>query len=83
MKINIRDKIAIAIKEADKSYLFEDYIKQADHVIKELNTSGYLILPIKADDKMIEAGKIAISFGAMRPTDLVIAIYKAMISAAN
>ena len=60
--------------------LFEDYNQQADHVIKQLRVSGYQITPIEASEEMIEAGKKAISFGAMKPKDLVKTIYKAMIS---
>ncbi len=82
MQISIRDQIAIAIKDADKSYLFEDYIKQADHVLSELKAAGYKIIPAQASDKMVEAGRVAISFGAMRPADLVKAIYKAMVDSA-
>jgi len=78
-QINIRDQIAIAIKEADKHYFYEDYLKQADHVLEILSSSGYKILPQEATAQMIEAGKIAISYGAMKPTDLVKTIYKSMI----
>jgi hypothetical protein len=82
-EVDIRICIASAIKEADKSYFFEDYLKQADNVLRELKASGYHILPSEVNDDMIAAGKVAISYGATKPTDLVKSIYQHMVKASK
>jgi hypothetical protein len=80
-KLSIRDHIARSIKEADNSYFFEDYTKQANYVLAKLNEFNLHIVPMEANDEMINAGKVVISYGATRPTDLVKNIYNSMVKA--
>ncbi len=49
--------IADTIQKADKSYLFEDYTKQALAVVQALKSEGYIVVPRKATEAMLEAGE--------------------------
>jgi hypothetical protein len=75
--------IASAIKDADSSYFFEDYGKQAESVLIALRRAGYVILPKEANEAMVAAGKEAIAFGASKQTELVKSIYSAMNKASS
>ncbi len=70
-KEEIKLLIASAIKVADDSYIFEDYLKQASSVLRQLKANGYLIAPIEALPQMIKDGKDAIPYGTTRPEKLV------------
>jgi predicted CoA-binding protein len=78
--MNIKKQIASAIKEADSSYFFENYEKQAESVIKALKAAGYSIVPTVPTEEMINKGKEAISYGASKPSDLIRNIYQAIIN---
>lgn len=78
MSTSVRDKIAKAIREADSSYFFEDYSKQADAVLAFLRKEKLLVVPIQPTEEMVESGKDAIQKGSYRPNDLVTDIYKSM-----
>jgi hypothetical protein len=71
--------IADAIQKADKSYLFEDYTQQALAVVQALKSEGYVVVPKKATDAMLEAGEKAIEPGKIHPKELVRGIYQGMI----
>lgn len=71
--------IADAIQKADKSYLFEDYTKQALAVAQALKAEGYVVVPRKPTDAMIEVGDRAIIGGKVDPGELVRDIYQAMV----
>lgn len=77
----IEDTIAKAIKKADNSYFFENYSKQAKAVLRMLDKEGYKVVPKRASEKQIEAGKAAISSGRVRPADFVHTIYAIMVAA--
>ena len=75
----IADIIAKAIKEADSSYFFENYSDQAEKVLIALHRAGYVVAHKEPTEKMIAAGREAISFGASKPTELVKSIYSCMV----
>ena len=70
--------IADAIQKADKSYLFEDYTKQASAVVQLLKEEGYVIVPRRATEAMIDAGERAVLNGKVNPRDHVRWVYEAM-----
>ena len=74
--------IAQTIKDADKSYLFEDYSAQAKAVLAALRQAGLVIVPSMPDEAMMEAGKDSLKFGAQRPAELIHRSFIAMIQAA-
>lgn len=76
-------RIAKAIKEIDKTYFFENYTKQAEHVIRSLRGAGYTILPDELTPEMEQAGIEAIKYGPTRSRDLVKEIYHNMIEVAE
>lgn len=71
--------IARTIKYADNSYFWEDYMKQADAVIKMLQTKGLAIVPVDPTLPMIQAGVHAVVIGKTKPQDLAQQIYHGMI----
>jgi hypothetical protein len=73
--------IAHTIKDADNSFLFEDYVKQATKVLDVLHKEGFHLLPLEPNEAMINAGKVAISYGATKPTELIKNIYNSMVKA--
>lgn len=78
--MNLADTIAHAIKEADKSYFFEDYMRQAQAVIAALDREGMMIVPRTATEVMMQAGKDAILSGRVKPENLAQTIYTAMVA---
>lgn len=73
------DTIAHAIRAADSSYFFEDYTKQAMAVIRALQKAGLGVVPLRADEGMIEAGSQAVLSGRVKPSDHVRTVYEAMV----
>jgi hypothetical protein len=71
--------IADAIQKADKSYLFEDYTKQALAVVQALKQEGYTVVPRQPTEAMLEAGERTILPGKIPPKELVRGIYTGMI----
>lgn len=71
--------IARTIKEADSSYFFEDYTKQAVAVINAISNAGYVLVPKDPSLKMIQAGVNAVMIGKTQPHELAKQIYSAMI----
>ncbi len=76
---SLKKLIARAIKKADRSYVFEDYGKQADAVIAMLRAEGIALVPMKPNDAMVDAGVQAIGTGKIRPEDHVRFVYTDMI----
>jgi len=71
-----------AIKEADRNLFFiADHHAQSHNVVKKLVEAGYVILPRELTAKMKEKAMEEIKFGPQKPSDLVKAIYKAIIQA--
>ncbi len=80
--MSVHRDIAIAIQNADTSYFFEDYSKQAAAVVKVLASKGYCVLPKEPTEPMIQAGTEAILPGKVHPEEHVKYVYSAMLKAA-
>ncbi|TAE84307.1 MAG: hypothetical protein EAY76_00225 [Alphaproteobacteria bacterium] len=76
---SIQKIIAKAIQEADKSYFFEDYSKQANAVMQALKAANLTFMPTQPTERMIQAGIAAIGSGKIRPEDHVRYIFTDMI----
>ena len=75
--------IARAIESADRSYFFENYSKQARSVMDMLRKQGYVVMPSKPTDAMIEAATNALPEGRVKPEVLVERVFKSMADAAK
>ncbi len=73
--------IAVTLREADTSYFFEDYTKQANAVLQALKSQGIMFVPLEATEEMIQAGVSAIGSGKIRPEDHVRYVYTDMVKA--
>jgi predicted CoA-binding protein len=82
MASTIGDLIANAIRDADRSYFFEDYSKQAAAVLKALERRGYAVVPKEPTPPMLKAARNSLVYGVNKSSDIVTPIYKAMIEAA-
>lgn len=71
--------IVNAIKEADSSYFFSNYNKQAYNVLNQLKKSGFTIVPIEPNELMIKTGIDSISYGMNKPSEFVKNLYKNML----
>lgn len=71
--------IAEAIKDADRTYFFENYTNQATAVLAELEERGLCIVPMSPPEDAIEAGREVMRDGRYRPSEVLTAIYKAMV----
>jgi hypothetical protein len=80
MSNKLLDIIAVAIKKADKSYIWENYTKQAQAVTKALEDNGYKIVPLNPTESMIKAGINAITAGRTNTNDLARQIYLSMVN---
>jgi hypothetical protein len=68
---DIKDIIATAIQQADKSYFFEDYTKQSTAVLKALNKAGYDIIPTKLPEDLAQNVAKNMRTGRVKPEDHV------------
>jgi hypothetical protein len=73
--VNLRKQIAAAIAEADSSYFFEDYNKQASAVLKVLEHSGYRYMPAEIDEAFFKEVADAMKMGKMTPEAHVKDVY--------
>lgn len=72
---SIRNLIASTIKEADKSYFFEDYTIQASAVLKALKTAGYRIVPQTMEKEEFKIIANNMKMGKMQPEQHVENMY--------
>lgn len=79
----IQALIAMAIKEADRSYFNEDYFKQAGNVLAVLQRSGYTVVPLRPSEKLIKYMEENLPFGRHKPNQWLSAIYNLMITNAR
>lgn len=79
--MSLCNEIASTIQKADSSYFFENYTKQANAVIKMLESKGYVIIPKKPTEEMIAAGENGIRSGKVRPAEHVQHVFTAMAAA--
>lgn len=82
-RIDTKKIIASAIKKSDKTYFFENYIKQADSVIKALEYNGFKIVPKEPTDNMISSGVWSINLGLIDAKKLAKKVYQEMINIDN
>lgn len=82
-KNKIKTLIAHSIKNADKSYFFENYTKQASAVMRSLENAGYQIVPEDPSLYMTKAGVEAITLGKNKPQEMSAGIWRAMLMAAK
>ena len=64
---NLRNVIAQSIKDADNSYFFENYTKQAQAVMAALNKAGYQIIPKSLPDELAREVAKSLPTGRMKP----------------
>jgi hypothetical protein len=75
--------IAKSIKDADKSFFNEDYLKQAKAVIDGLRRSGLEVVPVKPPDELVTFASENIPTGRLRPTDFIRTMYSVMVANAR
>ncbi|MFN8720153.1 MAG: hypothetical protein ACK5YI_04945 [Rhodospirillales bacterium] len=75
----LRDTIAQAIKDADRSFFNENYIKQADNVLTELRKAGYEVVPLKPSPGLVQFVIDNLPFGRLKPTELVTQLYSLIV----
>ncbi|QJE72063.1 hypothetical protein HHL28_02145 [Aerophototrophica crusticola] len=79
----IQDTIALAIKNADKSWFNEDYSKQAKAVVEALRKAGFEVVPVKPPDELVTYASENIPMGRLRPTDFIRTMYSTMVANAR
>jgi len=75
--------IAKAIRDADKSWINEDYTKQALAVQTALRGQKMTIVPQEASDKLIEFAVDNMPFGRMKSEDLIRELYRLLVANAR
>lgn len=83
MSSRVRDVIARAIKDADKSIFNENYGKQAEAVIAALNRAGYELVPRRPSDAFTQYMDENMPLGRLRPRELVHALYAMIVENAR
>jgi hypothetical protein len=78
---DFRMKIATTIRQADTRYFFEDYTKQAEAVLRMLAQEGYVLVPGKPSEEIIEYAKDNMPYGRHRPEDMLRALYSVFMDA--
>ena len=77
----LRDLIAGAIQDADRSYFNEDYGRQANAVLVALRRAGYEVVPTAVPSETFIAFIIDnLPFGRLRPSELVRQLYALMVA---
>jgi len=71
----LQNLIAQAIKNADKSFFNEDYVKQASAVIIALRRAGFEIVPAKPSEGLIDFACDNLPFGRLKQQDFIRELY--------
>jgi len=71
--------IAHAIRKADKSYFFENYDKQAQAVLRALESEGYAIVPLTPDAATLKRAADTISTGKMKPEQHIQNVHETLV----
>ncbi len=79
----IQEIIAQSIKDADKSFFNEDYMKQAKSVVDALRKSGLEVVPVKPPEELVTYASENIPLGRLRPTDFIRTMYSTMVANAR
>lgn len=80
---SIQEIIAQSIKDADKSFFNEDYMKQAKSVVDGLRKSGLEVVPVKPPEELVTYASENIPLGRLRPTDFIRTMYSTMVANAR
>ncbi len=80
---SIQEIIAQSIKDADKSFFNEDYMKQAKSVVEGLRKSGLEVVPVKPPEELVTFASENIPLGRLRPTDFIRTMYSTMVANAR
>ncbi len=80
---SIQEIIAQSIKDADKSFFNEDYMKQAKSVVDGLRKSGLEVVPVKPPEELVTFASENIPLGRLRPTDFIRTMYSTMVANAR
>lgn len=80
---SIQETIAQAIKDADKSFFNEDYMKQAKSVVEGLRKAGLEVVPVKPPEELVTYASENIPLGRLRPTDFIRTMYSTMVANAR
>lgn len=80
-KQDLRETIALAIKEVDTSWFNEDYTKQAEAVLRALHRKGLRICPVEPPEEMVKHVEDNMPFGRLKPADLIREMYRLIIGA--
>lgn len=83
MASRLREIIARAIKDSDKSFFNENYGKQADAVIAALQRNGYELVPRRPSEAFTQYMDENMPLGRLRPRELVHALYGMIIDNAR
>jgi hypothetical protein len=75
----LQNLIAQAIKNADKSFFNEDYVKQASAVIIALRRAGFEIVPAKPSEGLIDFACDNLPFGRLKQQDFIRELYVLLI----
>ena len=75
----LSNTIAKAIKDADKSFFNEDYVKQANAVIIALRKAGFEIVPTKASDGLVDFACDNLPFGRLKQQDFIKELYTLLV----
>lgn len=67
----IQTTIAEAIKKADSSYFFEDYTKQAQAVLRAIESSGFALIPKELPDDLAKEVADNMRTGRVKPEEHV------------
>lgn len=79
----LRQVIARAIKDADKSFFNENYDRQAGAVLTAINRAGYELVPLKPSPQLSEYINNNLPVGRHRPSELVGALYTLIVANAR
>jgi hypothetical protein len=75
--------IAAAIRDADKSFFNEDYMKQAGAVVTALRKAGFEIVPARPSDGLVDFACDNLPFGRLRQQDFVRDLYTTLVTNAR
>ena len=78
-KTKIQSVIENAISKADSSYFFEDYTKQAKAVLKALESHGFAVVPLHADEAVCLQVSKEMRTGRVKPEAHVKDVYLTML----
>jgi 2-iminoacetate synthase ThiH len=79
----VRDLVAKAIRDADRSFFNEDYTKQAANVLSELRKAGYEVVPTKAPPGLVKTVSDNMPMGRHKPSEYLEMLYQLFVENAK